>query len=310
MSGQNTPDEGAEGGSGASTPTADKQEIAQQVTSALRQLRIHQIVALAACFLAPVASTYLMSYIRNLLSRPSEGLVSKFNIGIFLLSAEISPTSHLIKLVLAHTQYLQRVVRMDPYKRLGVTRAQWNEVLDRLEELELRLGRTQSCECRHKNPKEVKQMQASLVREARAAVQPDIDALGRAMRRYEKQTRMLAIETEHRLRELGVRLDDAISLSSAIASRAGASPSLLNGVFYLVTLPPRVVFQLPVRLIRFGTSLLRGSHTRDTTASRSTASRPAAAAAASIGPPMASGALTGTATEGRATSSGRMLKRR
>lgn len=51
--------------------------------------------------------------------------------------------------------------------------------------------------------------------QARKAIQPDLDALNRAVRRYEKRTTLLSLQTESRLQELEKRLGDAITLAAA-----------------------------------------------------------------------------------------------
>ena len=45
---------------------------------------------------------YLLHTIRGQLTRPSEGLVSDYNLTIFLCAAEIRPVSHLIKMIHAN----------------------------------------------------------------------------------------------------------------------------------------------------------------------------------------------------------------
>ncbi len=106
---------------------------------ALGELYIHEVTALVCCFVFPVVGAYLLHAIRNQLSRPSEGLVSNYNLTIFLLAAEIHPLSHLIKLVQARTLHLQRVVNASPFKREPApTAAEVEELVRRLDSLESR----------------------------------------------------------------------------------------------------------------------------------------------------------------------------
>ncbi|KAK3990586.1 hypothetical protein QBC44DRAFT_238872 [Cladorrhinum sp. PSN332] len=238
--------------------------------SALKKLRIHEVLALTACFVAPAVATYMLHFIRDLLSRPSEGLVSNFNLTIFLLAAEISPLSHSIKLIQSKTFHLQRIVHshQNPHnqKKDKVTMAQWKELLARLDELELRQQHLQP-QNGHTSvgsmPNEQKALHAALVREVRNAVQPEIDALNRAVRRYEKKARVLALQTESRLRELGTRVDDAISLSAmAVSSRRKSIGGMgvaavaqqwggwcLGGVISVLLLPVRAVVGGMVKVV-------------------------------------------------------------
>ncbi|KAK0748806.1 hypothetical protein B0T21DRAFT_389603 [Apiosordaria backusii] len=215
---------------------------AEIARAALRKLGWYEVGALAACFIAPAMATYMLHCFRDLLSRDSEGLVSNFNLVIFLLAAEISPLGHSIKLIQANTLHLQRLVHSNnnPYRQEKVTLNQWKELIARLDELETRWltqqqqqQSQQSEEQQQQNGNgnvngsvgnvgkgiDTRQVHASLVREVRNQIQPEIDALNRAVRRYEKKARVLAVQTEQRLRDLGQRVDDAISLSAVVAGR-------------------------------------------------------------------------------------------
>ncbi len=59
-----------------------------------------------------------------------------------------------------------------------------------------------------------------LTTEVRRTLQPDLDALNRAVRRYEKRATLQTFQTESRLNELESRLNDAISLAAAAANNA------------------------------------------------------------------------------------------
>ncbi|KAK0668643.1 hypothetical protein QBC41DRAFT_373823 [Cercophora samala] len=247
-------------------------KIAEQ---ALTQLRRLEAVALLTCFIAPALATWMLHYIRDLLSRDSEGLVSNFNLVIFLLAAEISPLSHIIKLIQAKTWSLQRLVHShsNPYRQEKVTLNQWRELIARLDELETRgltnaattasVSTSTSTNIGPSSPVEAgaasgngngkavvvdtRQVHASLVREVRNQIQPEIDALNRAVRRYEKKARVLAVQTEGRLRDLGQRVDDAISLSAVVAGRGNKGTEwdlvgwCLEGAVWVLMLPVRGV---------------------------------------------------------------------
>lgn len=264
---------GAENGAnenGGITPSeAAKFERARLADKALDNLRSHETMALSACFIAPAVSTYLLYVIRNSLSRPSEGLVSDFNLTIFFLAAEISPLSHLIKLIQAHTLHLQRIVHANPYRDGRVTAAQWEEMVGRIADLEARVvaheaARPAAADASPDSYQhQTKQMHASLVRDVRTAVQPEIDALNRAVRRYEKKARVLAVETEARLRDLGTRVDDAISLSAVVASRKNAGQWsivawVVNSILYFIMLPFRMVIKMAISVLRLVSGRLRG----------------------------------------------------
>ncbi|GAB1320746.1 hypothetical protein MFIFM68171_10956 [Madurella fahalii] len=262
-------EDGTDENGGIARSEAAKFERARLADKALDDLRSHETMALSACFIAPAVSTYLLYLIRNSLSRPSEGLVSDFNLTIFFLAAEISPLSHSIKLIQAHTLHLQRIVHANPYREGRVTTAQWEEMVGRIADLEARVIAHEAAQpavvdaSPESHAQQTKQMHASLVRDVRAAVQPEIDALNRAVRRYEKKARVLAVDTEGRLRDLSTRVDDAISLSAVVASRKNAGQWsivgwALDSILYCIMLPFRVVIKMVIRALRMVSGRLRG----------------------------------------------------
>lgn len=161
----------------------------------------------------------MLHAIRGKLSRPSEGLVSNYNLAIFLLAAELRPLIHLIKLGQSRTLHLQRVVNAVP----EADKPDKERVLDmskRLEELEAHVaGASTEAGSGGANAKVTAQATA----EVRRALQPDLDALNRAVRRYEKRATILTMQTESRLQDLEARMNDAITLAAA-AERSKHDP--------------------------------------------------------------------------------------
>lgn len=189
--------------------------------AATNELYLHEIFALLSCFLFPMLGAYLLHALRTQLTRPSEGLVSNYNLTIFLLASELRPMAHLVKLIQARTLHLQRVVNSNPYTAVngqGVRDLQ--ELSRRLEELEARQSVAPSP---HANPEASLngKQSALLTTEIRRSLQPELDALNRAVRRYEKRATIQAFQTESRLHELEARLNDAISLAANAARHSG-----------------------------------------------------------------------------------------
>ena len=196
---------------------------------------MHELLALASCFVAPVCGAALLHAVRAQLSRPSEGLVSDYNLGIFLLAAEVRPLRHLLALVQARTLHLQRVVAANPHLGPSATTTSSaphaslppSELRTRLDALEAALAARPTTA--PAAPSAVAALLASpeltaappFVAAVRRAVQPELDALTRAVRRYEKRAAVLSAQTESRLRELEARGRDALALAAA-AERRGA----------------------------------------------------------------------------------------
>lgn len=246
--------------------------------TALRELYFHEITALLMCFLSPVVGASILHGIRTQLSRPSEGLVSNYNLTVFLLAAEIRPVRHLMRLVQARTIHLQRVVLANPYaskfpRGVGavggggtrdggepsVTATQLAVLAARVEELESRAATEAQAQAAHSGPAGLEarsQRRDAILREARSQVQPDVDALNRAVRRYEKKQTILAVQLDGRLQMLDSRVDDALALAAHAAKNSRPRRSLLasvtDQVLVALMLPFRGVWLLaclPVRLL-------------------------------------------------------------
>lgn len=182
--------------------------------AAYRELRRNELWALIACFAGPVIGAYLLHAIRSQLTRPSEGLVSNYNLTIFVMAAEVRPISHIIKLKHARIAHLQRTVRVDP-ERPGKLDPQ--EISNRLADMEARLATP--CTTRDAETGKISAM-------VRLELQPQLDALNRAVRRYEKRQAAQSIQNEARFQELESRLNDALSLAAA-AVRTKQSPGVI-----------------------------------------------------------------------------------
>lgn len=249
--------------------------------AALSELYVHEMLALLSCLVLPVLAAFSLHAIRSQLSRPSEGLVSNYNLTIFLLVSELRVFSHMLKLVRSRALHLQRVVHENPFAPRGGR-------MDALDELRMRLENLES----HPTASEatVQQLQASfgpdrakqegaLVRSVRNTIQPELDALNRAVRRYEKKATLLQYQTEARFASLDARLDDAIALAAAAAKKSTANKNMalsaVESMARILLFPITTVLRLVVlpftTLLAVATSRGRaedGPHGRSLRASR------------------------------------------
>ncbi|UKZ77755.1 hypothetical protein TrVFT333_005481 [Trichoderma virens FT-333] len=211
--------------------TREKQATAQQ-QAALKELYRHESLALASCFVLPMLSAYLLHYIRGQLSRPSEGLVSNFNLTIFLMAAELRVLSHIITLVQSRTLHLQKIVHDSPFGQQPGTETLLEEMLRRLERLETLSTSQGNTLAGH--GESLGTTTATVSREVRNAIQPELDALNRAVRRYEKKATLLQLQTEARFSQMHARLEDAISLAAAAAKNSNRQQNILPWLWKLV----------------------------------------------------------------------------
>ncbi|KAL6233862.1 hypothetical protein BDW75DRAFT_231652 [Aspergillus navahoensis] len=286
---EQSPDQDQEDDHNKRHPAPDSTSVA-----AAEELQIHELAALASCFLFPLIGTWILHTIRSNLSRPSEGLVSNYNLTIFLLAAEIRPFSHLLKMVQSRTLHLQRIIaasdeddidnkdKIDPGKIIDLSK--------RLEELEahvaetaaLRIASTVNAKLENENENENRELTPqeqeyalSLVSQAaaeyRKGFQADIDALNRAVRQYEKRTALTAYQTKIRLQLLEAKTRDALSLAAAVQrstthrSRGlglglGLFDLLLGWISKLILLPVEIgasMVRLPLLIARRGVRVCR-----------------------------------------------------
>ncbi|KUJ12796.1 uncharacterized protein LY89DRAFT_785374 [Mollisia scopiformis] len=237
--------------------------------AATNELYTHEMLALLSCFLFPLLGAYLLHTIRSQLSRPSEGLVSDYNLTIFLLASELRPMAHLVKLIQARTLHLQRIVNTNPYDTVSgqSTSPDVKDLTRRLEDLEARnsIAATPSTLEPTLNGKQ----SAIITTEVRRGLQPELDALNRAVRRYEKRATLQAFQTDSRLHELEARLNDAISLAAAAANTAqhkrGFTGVLIEWAATAVVLPVQAAgwliglpFRITASIFNYGKAKVKG----------------------------------------------------
>ncbi|KAL2693864.1 hypothetical protein Neosp_000430 [[Neocosmospora] mangrovei] len=222
-----------------------------QQQSALAELYVYEIIALASCFALPLIGAYLLHAIRSQLSRPSEGLVSNYNLTIFLLVSELRVLSHMIKLLQSRTLHLQRVVQGSPSSIQSTRNAEQLEaVLARLDRLECRITAEDiiSAEGSKQESSRSKQQDNAVARDVRNAIQPELDALNRAVRRYEKKATLLQFQTESRFAGVESKLDDAIALAASAAKNSASHKNIflwaIESLTALVLLPFKALLRI------------------------------------------------------------------
>lgn len=248
--------------------TDEKKSRSRSREAAINELYVHEVLALLSCFLSPVLGAYLLHAVRAQLSLPSEGLLTDFNITVFLLAAEFRPISHTLKLVQARTLHLQRIVQATPVEPSLM--AKYENMCNRVAQLEQRAAAAEEATSATLVANAAKQAQqkaggargnkpdAALVREVRNAIQPELDALNRAVRRYETKATVLALQTESRFGSVDTKVQDAISLAAAASELRNNSHGglfsllawVLNGLLYIATMPYHVtkyMVMLPFR---------------------------------------------------------------
>lgn len=109
--------------------------------AAQRELHRSELLALFACFVGPCVGGILLHTIRGQLSRPSEGLVSNFNLTIFILAAELRPTAHVVHMLRTRSLYLQNLVHAPPKSRIESLEARLLDLSEDVKELTMLTAR-------------------------------------------------------------------------------------------------------------------------------------------------------------------------
>ncbi|KAJ9612149.1 hypothetical protein H2200_003746 [Cladophialophora chaetospira] len=273
------------------TSSSSAKEANADAAAAQKELRIYELLALASCFVFPLIAAWLLHSIRSQLSRPSEGLVSNYNLSIFVLVAEIRPMSHLIKMTQRRTLFLQRRANMDFLKESSrVDSQQFLDIAHRLDELEAHVADRAANSSAKPKEEEVNgevivaKASATATSEVKRSVQPELDALNRAMRRYEKRSTISSVQIEARLQDLETRLNDVVSLAAAAQRNVDRIPNnyiviLTNWacavvvvpvqyMIYLATLPSKAFASLLAVPNRYLTKRSRAAATKESRASR------------------------------------------
>ena len=203
-----------------SATAGKKDQVSAREASA--ELQLHELAALAMCILGPLLGAYILHLVRSSLSSLHGGqLVSDLHLTLFVLGAELRPIRHCTKLVQARTLHLQRVVRSDPHpvSEGGTDSEEIEDLMGRVDELEASVAQSKVA----KNEAQAAAGAAPVaspddVKRSQQALQSQIDALNRAVRRYEKRMTAQSMQAEARMQDLEARLKDALSLAAAAAN--------------------------------------------------------------------------------------------
>lgn len=245
--------------------------LSDRAIKAQHELRVYEVLALLACFVFPALSAWLLHAIRAQLTPRSESLISNYNLTIFLLASEVRPMTHLIKLVQRRTLFLQRTVSASSALHEDQAGPKVADLTKRLEELEAHVANTvmTSTQGGPGSPSStddlIAQASAQANAEIRKTFQPELEALNRAMRRYEKSKMTYAIQIDTRLQEIEARLSDTMILTAATQRNADKQSGryttvLLNWVSACIVVPVTgalYVLKLPHRTLSLAISWIK-----------------------------------------------------
>ncbi|KAF2272752.1 uncharacterized protein EI97DRAFT_461695 [Westerdykella ornata] len=195
-------------------------------SAAERLLSEEEAWALLTCFLAPIAGAIVLHAIRSQLNRPPDGIVENTNLTLFVAVAEFRPLSHVLNLRTAHLTRAHRIPDAQNGARLDSAGLQ--DIVNRVTDLEERVAEP----VRVIADSESSRMNAV----AQKNLQSQLDALYRAVRRYEKRHVTFEQRTEERFKALEAEVKDALALAAAAARTAHRPGMVSRALTWLVTL--------------------------------------------------------------------------
>jgi hypothetical protein len=172
----------------------------------------------------------------------------------------VRPVSHILRLIQQRTLHLQRIVATSPApadQTPTEDKATIPDLAKRLEELEAYIASSAAQQSPPPDPS---------ADEVRKSMQPEIEALNRAVRRYEKRSALFALQTDQRFGRIEAQAGDALALAAAAvqrreAARSGYALVLLEWFCACVVVPVQVgvaVLGLPGRAVSGGLEALKG----------------------------------------------------
>jgi hypothetical protein len=210
------------------------------------ELRKQELFALFATFTFPAVAAYLLHVIRAQLSRGPTGLVTDYNICVFLLGAEFWPCRQVARLISTRTLHLQRIVaELDDPDDSPMSKNSVSSLTARIAELEARVA-DQSLLAPNMSMAQKADV-TDLASEIRKRYEPRLEGLERAVRRYEKRSTTLAMVTEQRLQNIEIRLQDTLSLAAAAAHHSrerGPASKTFSALTSMIIAPLRITWSI------------------------------------------------------------------
>lgn len=232
----------------------------EQASKASKELHVYEVLALACTVLGPILGAWILHLARSSLHGIADDLITNLHLTLFVLFAEIRPVRHCMKMVQSRTLYLQRIVHEDQPTADTLEASAGTEIMARIGELEAAVSNVASRDTSASDaatstptPEAVKRVQLVL--------QPQIDALNRAVRRYEKRATAQAMQTEARLHDLEARLKDALSLAAAAATysqQPGGVALLVNWLGWMLLTPLQSVYAAVLYPLHVVSRVVRG----------------------------------------------------
>lgn len=255
-----SPESGAEVPENSTGPsTANTPRLTDARESARAKLKRTELMALAACFFAPLLGALFLHYLRSQFThRARDGIVTDLNLGIYAFAAEVRPAIHLFEMISKRTLHLQQLVMVEPpdESRPGTA----HSLPQRIAELEARFDGPMPSSDIDMN---------KITNEVRQTMQHQLDALNRAVRKYEKRQLAQTMQMEARFQHIDQQLKDTLALAAS-AARTGQKPGIVTmtlswiaGMFTYTLQTAWDILTCPLRVVNSVFEAVKTSLSRD-----------------------------------------------
>lgn len=220
--------------------TSNKEQMTDKQLEVSKQLRIAELQAFFGLVIGPLLGALLLHYIRGVMARPANGLITNFNVSVFVLAAELRP------LRIAYT-YLNQKSSTLQQELTDVPPAQYEELADKFRTVEAELKQikhTVDSEGSFRSAAE----SDSTSNSSSIQGQTDIAQIKQALRRFERYETQIQREYDEKIINLERKVADLINRPGVVGKDSGISHvagsiALLpfKALWTFVTVPARLV---------------------------------------------------------------------
>lgn len=209
------------------TSNLDRMTTKQQEVS--KQLMYAEIQAFGGLIVGPLLGAVLLNYVRASMARPANGLITNFNITVFVLAAELRPLKVAVKFLTDRSSSLQEEL-------VDVAPGRYDELATKLSKVEQELSEIMATNTSspRSNSSEHGVVDGTL----------DLDQIKNALRRFERHEAQIKQHYDDKLYTLERRLADLANRPQVVSGGGSGAVYLESALLFpvrlgwsLVTLP-------------------------------------------------------------------------
>ncbi|ORY87780.1 hypothetical protein BCR37DRAFT_375672 [Protomyces lactucae-debilis] len=175
----------------------DTANLSESQASALRKQRANELHAFFGLIVGPILGACLLHYVRTIMGRPTNGLISNFNITIFVLAAEIRPIKIAHEFLSSRSDHLHEELQDVPPSKYDALAHKFDDLLQDFSLLQQKVSSDDSS---------MRKNVSGIVTHA-SDDSGQLDAVKSAVRHFERQNHQEKKLLRAQLQELGARLD-------------------------------------------------------------------------------------------------------